>query len=42
MKFEIDDVECPWVYEAPFDFIFCRYMATSIADWPKLVSNAYE
>ncbi|EGS19969.1 uncharacterized protein CTHT_0044650 [Thermochaetoides thermophila DSM 1495] len=42
VKFEIDDVECPWVYEAPFDFIFCRYMATSIADWPKLVSNAYD
>ncbi|KAK4150726.1 methyltransferase domain-containing protein [Chaetomidium leptoderma] len=24
VKFEIDDVESPWVYSTPFDFIFCR------------------
>ncbi|KAL2198336.1 S-adenosyl-L-methionine-dependent methyltransferase [Corynascus similis CBS 632.67] len=41
VKFEIDDVECPWVYEAPFDFIFCRYMAAAILDWPALVQNVY-
>lgn len=42
VKFEIDDVECPWVYEAPFDFIFCRYMAAAILDWPALVQNVYK
>jgi hypothetical protein len=42
VKFEIDDVECPWVYEMPFDFIFCRYMTGSITDWPKLVERVHE
>ncbi|KAL6410877.1 methyltransferase type 11 [Ilyonectria robusta] len=41
-KFEIDDVESPWFYEAKFDWIFCRYMAASIYDWPKLVNNIFE
>ncbi|KAK4125365.1 S-adenosyl-L-methionine-dependent methyltransferase [Parathielavia appendiculata] len=42
VKFEIDDVESPWVYEAPFDFIFCRYMCTCIKDWPALVHSVYD
>ncbi len=42
LKFEIDGVESPWVHSAPFDFIFCRYMAASILDWPKLVKSVYE
>ncbi|KAK4111631.1 S-adenosyl-L-methionine-dependent methyltransferase [Canariomyces notabilis] len=42
VKFEIDDVECPWVYSRPFDFIFCRYMAACIKDWPKLVGSVYD
>jgi hypothetical protein len=42
VKFEIDDVESPWVYQAPFDFIFCRYMTASIDDWPRLVRRVYE
>ncbi|OHW96818.1 methyltransferase domain-containing protein [Colletotrichum incanum] len=41
IKFEIDDVESPWVNEGKYDFIFCRYMAASIADWPKLIQNIY-
>ncbi|KAL1876834.1 hypothetical protein VTK73DRAFT_9136 [Phialemonium thermophilum] len=42
VKFEIDDVESPWSHQAPFDFIFCRYMAACILDWPKLVNSIYE
>ncbi|KAF6821434.1 methyltransferase domain-containing protein [Colletotrichum musicola] len=42
VKFEIDDVEQPWVNPSNYDFIFCRYMAGSIADWPKLMNNVYE
>jgi hypothetical protein len=42
VKFEVDDVEGDWVYAHPFDYIFCRYMTGSIADWPKLVKNIYE
>ena len=42
VKFEVDDVECPWVYRTPFDFIFCRYMMACIKDWPGLVGSVYE
>ncbi|KAL2259355.1 hypothetical protein VTK26DRAFT_6992 [Humicola hyalothermophila] len=42
VKFEIDDVECDWIYERPFDFIFCRYMAACITDWPKLVRSIHD
>lgn len=42
VKFEIDDVESAWLYKKPFDFIFSRYMAATILDWPKLVKNVYE
>ncbi|KAL2165080.1 hypothetical protein VTH06DRAFT_376 [Thermothelomyces fergusii] len=42
VKFEVDDVEDPWVHPAKFDWIFCRYMAASIQDWPKLMSQIYE
>ncbi|KAK0633849.1 S-adenosyl-L-methionine-dependent methyltransferase [Immersiella caudata] len=41
VKFEIDDVESPWLHEKPFDFIFCRYMCACIADWPKLVGSIH-
>ncbi|KAF9880626.1 methyltransferase domain-containing protein [Colletotrichum karsti] len=41
VKFEIDDVESPWVSQK-YDYIMCRYMAASIGDWPKLVKNVYE
>ncbi|KAK5657225.1 hypothetical protein OQA88_3283 [Cercophora sp. LCS_1] len=42
VRFVIDDVELPWAEQDPFDFIFCRYMASSIKDWPGLVSQIYE
>jgi len=42
VKFEVDDVESEWAYDFKFDFIFCRYMAASIADWPKLVGRIYQ
>jgi chemotaxis methyl-accepting protein methylase len=42
VKFEVDDVESEWAYDFTFDFIFCRYMVASIADWPKLVRTTYQ
>lgn len=42
VKFEVDDVESPWLHTTKFDYIFCRSMAGAIADWPKLVKNIYE
>ncbi|KZL85556.1 methyltransferase domain-containing protein, partial [Colletotrichum incanum] len=41
VEFEVDDVESSWVNEQKYDFIFCRYMAGSVVDWPKLISNIY-
>ncbi|KAL0767554.1 hypothetical protein CaCOL14_009793 [Colletotrichum acutatum] len=41
VKFEVDDVESPWLHTTKFDYIFCRSMAGAIADWPKLVKNIY-
>lgn len=41
VSFEIDDVESEWSHSIPFDFIFCRYMAACIGDWPKLVKNIF-
>ncbi|PKS08398.1 hypothetical protein jhhlp_005342 [Lomentospora prolificans] len=42
VKFEVDDVESEWLHEEKFSWIFCRYMAASIFDWPKLVNTIYE
>ena len=42
VKFEIDDVEEPWTFQEKFDFIHARYLAAAIADWPKLVGQAFK
>ncbi|GKT53614.1 methyltransferase domain-containing protein [Colletotrichum tofieldiae] len=42
VKFEIDDVESPWFEDMKYDFIFSRYMAGSLSDWPKYVGNVYK
>ena len=42
VKFEVDDVEAPWTHPTKFDYIHCRFMAGSIADWPKLIRTCYD
>jgi SAM-dependent methyltransferase len=42
VRFMLDDVESPWVHSSPFDFIFSRYMASCISDWPGLVQQAHD
>lgn len=42
VKFEIDDVEEDWLYSTPFDYIHCRFMAGSLKDWPRLMSQAFQ
>lgn len=42
VKFEVDDVESPWLGDRKYDFIVCRWMMGSIKDWPKLVKGIYE
>ena len=41
-RFEIADVEEEWTFSAPFDFIYCRYMAGAIKDWPRLIQQSFE
>ncbi|TVY91516.1 Secondary metabolism regulator [Lachnellula willkommii] len=42
VSFEVDDIERPWQFSRPFDFIHCRYLAGSIIDWPRLVAQAFQ
>lgn len=42
VKFLIDDIEQPWVYSKPFDFIHARSLALSIRNYKKLIKQAYE
>ncbi|KIX03000.1 uncharacterized protein Z518_06550 [Rhinocladiella mackenziei CBS 650.93] len=41
-RFEIADIEDEWTFSAPFDFIYCRYMAGAIKDWPRLIQRSFE
>ena len=42
VRCQIDDVEDPWTYQAPFDYIHSRYMAGSIQDWPRLMQQSFQ
>jgi len=44
LKFEIDDCEEDWTFplSKPFDFIKMRAMGGSIANWPRLLQQAYD
>ncbi|KAF3482146.1 uncharacterized protein GIQ15_04905 [Arthroderma uncinatum] len=42
VQFEVDDVENDWAHGAPFDYIHCRFMASSIRDWPRLFRRVLE
>ncbi|KAK4494688.1 hypothetical protein PRZ48_014044 [Zasmidium cellare] len=42
LQFEVDDIESQWPPRPPFDLIHSRYMAGSITDWPRLISQIYE
>ncbi|KAK1449799.1 hypothetical protein CMEL01_07135 [Colletotrichum melonis] len=41
VKFEVDDIEEPWTYSQPFDYIHIRGMTSSISDWKKFSEKAY-
>jgi SAM-dependent methyltransferase len=42
VRFEIDDLEDPWTYSQPFDYIHGRYLAGSIKDWPGLIRQCLD
>lgn len=43
VHFYVDDIEAAWTYpdHEKFDFIHGRFLASAIADWPQLMSQAY-
>lgn len=41
VEFQIDDCEDTWTHRFKFDYIHVRSMAGSIADWAKLLGQAY-
>lgn len=41
LRFEVDDFEADWTYEAQFDFIHARDLQGSVSDYNRLVSQAY-
>ncbi|KAF6809343.1 methyltransferase domain-containing protein [Colletotrichum plurivorum] len=40
--FEVDDIEEPWLYSRPFDYIHCRMMTSSLSDWRKFIQRSYD
>ncbi|TQN64090.1 Secondary metabolism regulator LAE1 [Colletotrichum shisoi] len=42
LKFEVDDVEQPWTYSRPFDYIHIRGMTSSVSDWHGFLTQAYK
>ncbi|KAK1480593.1 hypothetical protein CCUS01_16171 [Colletotrichum cuscutae] len=41
LKFEVDDIEQPWTFSHPFDYIHIRGMTSSISDWLGFFKQAY-
>ncbi|KAJ0270924.1 hypothetical protein COL940_011319 [Colletotrichum noveboracense] len=42
VRFEIDDIEEPWTFSKPFDYIHSRMMTSSIANWKSYLQKCYE
>jgi hypothetical protein len=40
-SFEVDDIEKEWLYSKPFDFIFGRVLAGSLADPQGFIKTAF-
>ncbi|KAF6810757.1 methyltransferase domain-containing protein [Colletotrichum musicola] len=40
--FEIDDLEEPWEYSKPFDYIHSRMMNSSIGNWKEYIKNCFD
>lgn len=41
-SFEVDDIEKPWLWKEPFDFIHSANLAQGIRDWPTYTKRIYE
>ncbi|KAG7055655.1 methyltransferase domain-containing protein [Colletotrichum scovillei] len=40
--FEVDDIEKDWTWSTKFDFIHIRHMNSAIANWERLLRQAYD
>ncbi|KXH44290.1 TAM domain methyltransferase [Colletotrichum simmondsii] len=40
--FEVDDLEKPWTWSQPFDFIYCRSMDGAFSDRKEMLRQVYE
>lgn len=40
--FEVDDVEKPWLWKEPFDYIHSAYLAQGIRDWTTYTKQIYD
>ncbi|KAH6880796.1 S-adenosyl-L-methionine-dependent methyltransferase [Thelonectria olida] len=41
VEFFVDDVEEPWTYSEPFDYVHSRMMTSSIASWPNYIRDVF-
>lgn len=41
VTWEVDDMEEPWTFRQPFDFIHGKWLAGSIHNWPRLMQQCY-
>ncbi|KAI8266274.1 Secondary metabolism regulator LAE1 [Colletotrichum sp. SAR 10_98] len=42
VRFEIDDIEEPWTFNEPFEYIHSRMMKGSIRDWRKFIQSCFD
>ncbi|KAK2000318.1 methyltransferase [Colletotrichum falcatum] len=42
VRFEVDDIEEPWTYSLPFDYIHSRTMTFSISNWQAYLKEAFD
>ncbi|KAK1724210.1 methyltransferase [Colletotrichum acutatum] len=42
VQFEIDDIEEPWTFSKPFDYIHSRMMTGSISNWKRYLEKCFD
>ncbi|CAG7559801.1 unnamed protein product [Fusarium equiseti] len=42
VQFQVDDMEDEWTFSEPFDYIYCRFMTVSFANWPRFFEQSFE
>lgn len=40
--FEVDDLERPWLWKQPFDFIHSSDLGMGMRDWKSYIKNIFE